>query len=138
MRAVLDTNVLVSAGRSRDGASNRLLDAAARRRFIMLVSVPLFLEYEAVLMRPENLAAFRVDRDTVTRALNFLAGYAEPVRLDYLWRPQSADPADEMVMEAAINGRADYIVTFNGRDFSAASRFGLQVVTPSEFLGRLR
>jgi predicted nucleic acid-binding protein len=102
----------------------------------MLVSVPLFLEYEAVLLRPENLAAFRLERDAMLRALNFMAGYIEPVWLDYLWRPQSADPADEMVMEAAINGRADYIVTFNGKDFSTASRFGVQIATPAEFLGR--
>lgn len=138
MRAVLDTNVLVSARRSVHGASNRLLAAAVDGRFTMLASVPLVLEYEAVLVRPENLAAFRLDHETALEALNFLVGHVEPVRLDYLWRPQSKDPADEMIMDAAINGRADFIVTFNERDFLAAVRFGIGIITPAGFLEMLK
>jgi putative PIN family toxin of toxin-antitoxin system len=138
VKAVLDTNVLVSARRSAQGASNRLLQAAVAGRFKMLVSVPLVLEYEAVLVRPENLAAFRLDRATVVEALDFLVGKAEPVWLDFMWRPQSNDPADEMLMDVAINGRADHIVTFNDKDFPTAVRFGISVTTPAAFLEMLK
>lgn len=100
----------------------------------MLVSVPLFLEYETVLTRPELLLALDLDRELVLGALDYLMGFVEPVRLEYLWRPQLNDPADEMVLETAINGRADYLVTFNDRDFRSAGRFGIRLATPAAFL----
>ena len=98
----------------------------------MLVSVPLFLEYEAVLSRPEHMEASGLSPETIAGFLDYLAGIVEPVRLHYLWRPQLADIADEMVLETAINGRADCIVTFNLAHFAPASRFGIEVVTPAE------
>lgn len=138
IRAVLDTNILISARRSRTGASNMLLHAVDQKTFQMLVSVPLFLEYEAVLTRPEHLRATGLAAETVAGFLNYLAEIVEPVRLHYLWRPQLGDVADEMVLETAINGRANCIVTFNGGHFGAAIRFGVQVVTPGEMMRRIR
>ncbi len=104
----------------------------------MLASVPLFLEYEAVLTRPEHLLAGRLTEQGVIGFLNYLAGLVEPVRLHYLWRPQLSDVADEMVLETAINGRADYIVTFNVGHFGPAGRFGIEIVTPAAVLRRIR
>jgi putative PIN family toxin of toxin-antitoxin system len=136
-RVVVDTNVLIAARRSKAGASNALLRAADRASFRMLVSVPLFLEYEAVLMRQEHLLATGLDTDAVAGFLDYLAGLVEPVLLHYLWRPQLGDVADEMVLETAINGRADCIVTFNMGHFAPAGRFGIEIVTPAELIGRL-
>jgi len=104
----------------------------------MMVSVPLFLEYEAVLTRPEHLLASRLTAQRVLEFLDYLAGIVDPVKLHYLWRPQLSDVADEMVLETAINGRADCIVTFNTRHFGAAARFGIDVVWPDEALRRIR
>jgi len=104
----------------------------------MLVSVPLFIEYEDVLTRPEHLLAARLTRQGVAEFLDHLAGLIEPVKLNYLWRPQLNDAADEMVLETAINGRADCIVTLNGRHFIPAARFGIEVVTPAETIGRIK
>jgi putative PIN family toxin of toxin-antitoxin system len=136
VRLVLDTNVLVSAGRSRRGASNALLRAVDAGMVHMLVSVPLFLEYEAVLSRPEFLAATGLNAAAVAGFLDYLAGLVLPVRLHYLWRPQLGDIADEMVLETAINGRADAIVTFNTKDFAPAERFGIALATPEVILRR--
>lgn len=138
IRAVIDTNILISARRSREGASNALIRAADGGAFQMLASVPLFLEYEAVLTRPEHLLAFRLPAEAVLGFLDYLAGLIAPVRLHYLWRPQLTDIADEMVLETAINGRADCIVTFNAGHFAPASRFGVEIVTPAELLRRLK
>jgi putative PIN family toxin of toxin-antitoxin system len=138
LRAVLDTNVLISARRSRTGASNELLRLLDRSAFQMLVSVPLFLEYEAVLTRPEHLLATGLDASSVNGFLGYLAALVEPVKLHYLWRPQLSDVADEMVLETAINGRANCIVTFNATHFTPASHFGVEVISPADFLGRLR
>jgi putative PIN family toxin of toxin-antitoxin system len=137
-RAVLDTNVLISARRSRTGASNELLRQLDGSAFQMLVSVPLFLEYEAVLTRPEHLLATGLSLLEVNGFLSYLASLVEPVKLHYLWRPQLSDTADEMVLETAINGRANCIVTFNVAHFTPASHFGVEVVSPADFLGRLR
>jgi putative PIN family toxin of toxin-antitoxin system len=137
LRAVLDTNVLVKARRSLTGASNALLRLLDQRSFTMVTSVPLFLEYEAVLSRPEHLAALNLTEQAVADFLDYLAGLVEPVRLYYLWRPQLTDEADEMVLETAINGRADVIVTFNVRHFGPAGRFGIAIIEPAQAIRRI-
>jgi putative PIN family toxin of toxin-antitoxin system len=136
-RVVLDTNILVAASRSRLGASFALLQALRQRRFVALVSVPLALEYEAVLCRPEQLKASGRD-EWMTRAfLDALCLCVEPVHLHYLWRPQLRDAADEMVLETALNGRAGALVTLNVDDFAPAANFRLPVLTPGKFLRQL-
>ena len=131
MRLVLDTDVVVAAFRSDRGASRRLLLAALNRKVIMLVSVPLMLEYEAVLKRPEQLDAIGVTSDEIDAVLDALAAVIEPVRLRFLWRPMLKDPSDEMVLETAVNGRADRLVTFNLRHLGqAAQEFGIRVDGP--------
>jgi len=137
-RAVLDTNILVAASRSRNGASHAVLRALREGRFTALASVPLMLEYEALLHRPEQLAAANRTAAATTAFLDALAVLVEPVTFFYLWRPQTRDPGDEMVLETALNGCADCIVTHNGADFHpAAARFRLAVLTPAEFLQQL-
>ena len=122
---------MVAAIRSDTGASRRLLVAGLQRQLTLLVSVSLLTEYEAVMTRPGHLAAARLSTADVAVLLNAVAAVAEPVRLAYLWRPQLRDPDDDMVLEAAINGQADRLVTFNQRDFAAAGgRFGLVICTP--------
>ena len=137
-RVVLDTNVLVAASRSRLGASFALLQAMRNRQFLVLLSVPLMLEYEAVLKRPEQLAASGRSVLMTDAFLDALCLCGEAVHLHYLWRPQLRDPADEMVLETALNGRADVLVSMNIRDFATAGRFRLKVATPGAFLRQLR
>jgi len=135
---VLDTDVLVAALRSDAGASRRVLEAARARRFKLLLSVPLMLEYESVLTRPENLAASGASREDVSAVLDELASIGKRVELMIRTRPVLSDPNDEMVLETAINGRADAIVTFNERDFRpVASRFRCLVVRPGEIVRTL-
>src|SRR5712691_1438301 len=119
---VLDTDVLVAALRSSRGASRQLLLGALDRRFELLLSVPLILEYEAVLTRPEHLAACGLRCEEIERFLDDLASVARPVRLAFRWRPRLSDPNDDMVLETAVNGNADAIVTFNQRDFKETRR----------------
>lgn len=135
MRVVFDTSVLVAGLRSRLGASNRVLYAIAEGRCVPLVSTAVFLEYEAVLSRPEQLFATQMSVVDVQGFLAAFASAAEPVEISFRWRPQLSDPADEMILEAAANGGADVIVTHNTRDFqSVALRFGIRTVSPAKFL----
>jgi putative PIN family toxin of toxin-antitoxin system len=138
MRVVLDTNIIVAASRSRNGASFALLLALRNGQFKTLASVPLMLEYEAVLKRPEQLTASNRTATMTDNFLDALSLFIEPVHLHYLWRPQLRDPADEMVLETALNGRAEALVTLNIADFAAASHFRLPVLTPGAFLRQLQ
>jgi len=136
---VLDTDVMVAALRSDRGASRQLLLAAFNRQFDLLLSVPLMLEYEAVLTRPQHLAACGLSGADVGRVLDDLAVVARPVRLAFRWRPRLPDPDDDMVLETAINGRASAIVTFNQRDFADAGKeFDCAVILPVTALQQIR
>jgi len=133
LRYVFDTNVLVAALRSGRGASRKLLLGALDEELRVLASVPLMVEYEAVLSRPENLMAFGLSAGDVNAVLDAFAAVAEPIQLRFLWRPRLIDPADEMVLETAINGRADRLVTFNLRHLKpAGEEFGVRAITPPE------
>ncbi|MGD0179965.1 MAG: putative toxin-antitoxin system toxin component, PIN family [Terriglobales bacterium] len=136
---VADTDVMVAALRSDRGASRQLLLAALNRQFELLLSVPLMLEYEAVLTRPEHLAACGLSAADVGHVLDDLAAVARPVRLAFRWRPTLSDPDDDMVLETAINGRASAIVTFNRRDFvSGTIGFRCAVISPATALQHIR
>jgi putative PIN family toxin of toxin-antitoxin system len=139
VRLVLDTDVLTAALRSDRGTSRRLLIGALTGRFGLLVSVPLMIEYEAVLTREEHLTAAGASVEDVMTVLDALASVLEPVRLSFLWRPMLPDATDDMVLETAVNGRADLVVTFNRRHFEVASaRFGIEVESTAEVVRRLR
>ena len=136
---MLDTDVLVAALRSRSGASWQLVDRALKREFTLLLSVPLVLEYEAVLTREEHRKVHGLSVPEVDELINSLVSVAESVQIRFLWRPLLSDPTDDMVLETAVNGRADLLVTFNQEDFAAAAKaFALKIVRPSEALHRLR
>lgn len=138
MKLVLDTNILVAGIRSRAGASNPLLIAGFRGRFDWVCSVPLFYEYEDVLSRADLLLDAGVSRVEMDAFLTDVAGVVLPVDLRFLWRPQLRDPGDEMVLETAVNGHADAVVTFNAKDFGTVpEQFGIKVWSPAEALRRL-
>jgi putative PIN family toxin of toxin-antitoxin system len=96
----------------------------ATRRLVALATPPLFLEYEDVLKRSEHRLAHGLTLEAIEEFLAEFAALIEPVEVHFQWRPQSRDPNDEMVLEAAINGGADALVTFNVADFAGpAERF---------------
>jgi predicted nucleic acid-binding protein len=135
---ILHADVVVAAFRSDRGASRVLLGWARARKFELLLSVPLLLEYEAVSTRSENLIASGADRDDVGAVLDELASICRTVEITIRTRPTLSDPDDEMVLETAINGMADAIVTFNDRDFKpAAIRWRCAVLRPRDVVRQL-
>ncbi len=139
MRFVLDTNVLVAGLRSPRGASAALLRLVLLGKIKPLVSVPLFLEYESVLLRPKHLLASQLTDTDVINFLNVFAGFITPTEIFYLWRPQLKDVNDDMVLETAVNGMADILVTFNTADFlPAVNQFNIKLMLPNHFLQELK
>jgi len=129
---VLDTNVLVSAMRSSVGASHQLLRRVGTKAagFEINLSVPLVLEYEMALVRDA-----KVDSESVDAVLAYLCKVGRHREIYFLWRPFLRDPADEMVLEVAVESGAEAIVTHNVRDYrEVEQQFGIRVVTPREFL----
>ncbi len=135
VRLVLDTSILVAAFRSRNGASRRLFEMLVEGRFILVATPALFLEYESVLKRPEQVKVHGKSLAEIDLFLESLAPYTALVRIHFQWKPQLRDPGDEFVLEAAINGGAEAIVTFNLADFLPATpRFGIEVMTPGSMI----
>lgn len=129
---VIDTNVLVAAARSRNGASHALLARLPDKRFTPAVSVPLFLEYRAVLLRAENLLGRPASQ--AEGFLDFFLSASHLQEIFYTWRPVLPDPGDDMLLELAVAASAETIVTHNLRDFRGTDKWGVAAVTPSDFL----
>jgi predicted nucleic acid-binding protein len=135
----LDTDVVIAAMRSPLGASAAIVRAMRQRQATLLLSVPLALEYEAVCRRPAHRMEAGLSDRQVEIFLDAVIAMGEPVPTHFLWRPQLHDPNDEMVLEAAVNGGADAVVTFNVRDYgTAASQFGVEVLLPREAITRIK
>ncbi|MEI9929983.1 MAG: PIN domain-containing protein [Rhizomicrobium sp.] len=131
----MDTSAVVAAMRSPTGASAALLRAARQRKVTPVANVALALEYEATCLLAEHRLAAGLSLEETEVFVDAVIAMCEPVENAFLWRPQLRDPGDEMVLEAAVNGRARSIVTFNRRDFEiAAQKFGVEVWLPAEAL----
>ena len=135
---MLDTDVVVAAMRSPRGASAELLRRIDAGDAVMLLTVALALEYEATCTLAEHRLASGLSEPDAGHYVDGLIGMAEPVRAFFRWRPQLRDPGDELVLEAAVNGQADAIVTFKESHLREARKsFGIPVVRPAEALRRI-
>lgn len=134
-RIVLDTNVPISALRSKRGASYRLLMRLDSGVYEPVVSVPLVLEYEAAAKK--LVGQSRLTARDVEAIIDYICAEAVRAKIFYLWRPILKDTKDDMVLEVAVASGCSHIVTFNTRDFAGAERFGVQILTPQAFLAEI-
>jgi putative PIN family toxin of toxin-antitoxin system len=135
MRIVIDTNVLISGLKSRRGASFKILHLIGADKFKTIVTVPLILEYEEILIRySKELGLGYTD---IKNIIDYICSESDRLSVYFLWRPILFDLKDEMVLEAAVVGNCQYIVTFNISDFSEAKRFGIKAITPKELLAQI-
>ena len=132
MRVVIDTNVLVSALRSRHGASFRLTQLLGSPQFQPIISPPLCLEHEDVFRRPGLLPGYTAQ--DIDDFLDYFLSECIECRIHFLWRPHLPDPKDDLVLELALAGGARFIVTHNVRDFKSLDALQIRAVTPDEFL----
>ncbi len=132
VNVVIDTNVIVSALKSRRGASYKLLISLPSGIYRPNLSVPLFIEYESVAKRTGLLNGLK--EQDIDYILDYILSQSSIRQIFYLWRPFLKDPQDDLVLEVAVESQSEYIVTFNKRDFSGVESFGIKVVTPQEFM----
>ena len=137
MRVVFDTSVLVAAARSRQGASFALINSIPTEEFLPCLSVALYLEWQAVMTRSENLPPNRTETDALG-FLRYLAGQAHLQEIHFLWRPFLPDADDDMLLELAFAAGCRYIVTHNVKDFHGSEELGVSAITPGDFLKLIR
>lgn len=101
----------------------------------MAISVPLAVEYEAVLTR--HAVTVGLDPSEAVTLVDYLCAVGRRQRIHFLWRPTLRDPHDDFILELAVAARCDYIVTHNVADFAGTGRFGVKVVRPGRFLRQL-
>jgi putative PIN family toxin of toxin-antitoxin system len=136
MRIVLDTNVVVGALRGKENAANRkVLRLCLLESLTPLLSNALFYEYEDVLARPMHFADPRVASADAQTLIAALVSVCEWVPTYYRWRPNLRDEADNHLVELAVAGNAEWIVTHNIRDFANMElSLPLRLLTPADVL----
>ena len=137
LRIVFDTSVLVAAARSRAGASYALVSSIPAAEFELCLSVGLFVEWLAVMTRPENLPLNQTAEDALG-FLRYLASQAHLQEIHFLWRPFLPDADDDMVLELALAAGCRYIVTHNVKDFRGSEELGVSAISPRDFLKLIR
>lgn len=131
----MDTSALISALRSRTGAAARLLELVFQGEIALCMDYKLACEYRDVAMRPAQRTASFLSGAEIERLIVRIEQFAEAVEVVVRHRPLSMDPEDDMVLDIAINGRVDAVVTHNVRHFrDAGARFGIKVWTPGTFM----
>ena len=131
-RVAIDTNVIISALRSRQGASNQFLRLLGTNQFESVVSVPLILEYEEVCKR--QMSALDMTHQQIEAFVDYICQVSLHRKIFYLWRPQLPDADDDFLLDLAVESMADYIITFNKKDFPDIDRFNIRLATPKEFM----
>jgi len=133
---VLDTNIIIAALRSKKGASYKLLSLVGTHQFEIHDSVALILEYEDVIQRHRE--EIGLSEEDVSVFIDSLCSMAKHHKIYFLWRPFLSDANDELVLELAVSANCEYIVTHNLSDFKGTEKFGIQAISPKEFLQIIR
>ncbi len=129
---VIDTNVVISALRSSKGASFKLISLLKQNKFTINISVPLILEYESILTR--EIKNLNLNLRDIEIFIDYICKIGKKYKIHYLWRPFLKDPKDDFILELAYTSKSNFIITFNKKDFKGVNQFGVEVITPQEFL----
>jgi len=133
MFVVLDTNVLVSALFSATGASFALIKAIPSPKFTPVLSPTLWTEYQDLVSRSGIIPAV-ISSATRQTICDIVYANARLQRIHYRWRTQLPDPGDAHVLEVAVAGQVEYIITHNIKDLRPAISFGITAITPGDFI----
>jgi putative PIN family toxin of toxin-antitoxin system len=136
VKAVVDTNVAVSAAINPAGSPAEVIRRWRQNAFIWLTSDPLLDEIRSVFAWPRVTRHFAWDESEVRDFLAILLQGASVVDMGPSLNT-ARDPADNRVLETAVAGGADYIVTGDDDLLSLGSYEGIEVVSPARFLAVL-
>ena len=135
MKIVIDTNVFFAALKSRRGASFKLISLLPSEKFSIAISVPLIVEYEDVLNRGK--LSKDITKDDIAHFIDFFCHIGDQHEIFFLWRPFLPDLSDDLILEVAVAGGCDAIITYNKRHFKNVEKFGLRTLDPKKFLAEI-
>jgi putative PIN family toxin of toxin-antitoxin system len=116
MKYLLDTCIVISALRSKQGASHFLMHKAILKQLPIIMHFKLLAEYHDVLTRPKMLSALIYTADEIEKILIGLVNVAEEVNPHFLWRPNLKDEKDNFLVEMAVASQPCTIITHNVKD----------------------
>lgn len=128
---VIDTNVLLSALYSNKGASFKLLSIIDSDKFVVNISTTLIYEYEEILKQKSKMEVSLIDD-----ILNYICKIAKKNEIFFLWRPKLKDVDDDFLLELAVRSNSS-IITLNKKDFKGSDEFGVNALSPKEFLEQI-
>ncbi len=131
-KIVIDTNVFISALKSKRGASFKLLFDTSKEKFEQTISPGLIFEYESVAKRKSS--GIKLSETDIDVIIDMICDWSIKCEIFYLWRPYLKDPKDDFILELAVESQSDFIITYNKSDFKGVEKFGVTVLTPKEFL----
>ena len=134
-KIVIDTNVFISALKSKRGASFKLLFDTSYEKFEQSISPSLIFEYESVAKRESSNIA--LNNSGIDSILDMICEWAIKCEIFFLWRPYLKDSKDDFILELAVESQSDFIITYNKNDFKGIEKFGVKVLTPKEFLKKI-
>ena len=135
VKIIIDSNVILSGLKSKNGYSYKLLELIPKNIFEIAISVPLILEYELVLIN--NIKLLELNKNDVENFIDYICRVSKHTKIYYLWRPFLKDPYDDHLLEVAVASSSDYIITFNLKDFKGIEKFGIKTLTPKEFIKKI-
>ncbi len=137
MNLVIDTNVWISALLSQNGLSREIIRLALLGKVVPQISVPLFLEYEAVMKRKEIQEQCYLDKEEQKELFQAFLSTCKYNEIFYLWRPNLKDKDDDFLVELAVASNSEVIITENIKDLKSNELFfDFKVVTVKEFIER--
>lgn len=138
IKIVVDTSVFVSALIGPSGPSREVIRQCLQGKYLPLMGVNLFCEYESVVFRESILAQCPLSKEEILKLLRAFLSVCEWVNIYYLWRPNLRDEADNHLIELAIAGNARFLVTNNLKDFQNTQLLfpNLLTISPQELLKR--
>ena len=131
-KIIIDSNVILSGLKSKNGYSFKLLKQIPNNKFKIAISVPLILEYESLLM--SNIKTLGLNKKDINDFINYICKISEHTKIYYLWRPFLKDPYDDHLLEVAVASSSNYIITFNIKDFINIEQFGIKALKPKDFI----
>lgn len=120
-KIVIDTNVLIGALIGKQYSANRqIIELCFKEQFQPLINNTLFTEYEDVISRPEIIDKTPYNNREINELFDALLSICQWIKVYYLWRPNLKDENDNYLIELAVAGNAEIIVTHNLKDFKQA------------------
>ena len=137
MLIVLDTNIIFQALYSSSGASHIILNEIINGNIDIAISVPVFLEYETVLKRQENLDKFELGISDINDILSAIAYLSRKFGIFFDMVPNLKDETDNKFLNLCFRSSADYLISSNIKDFKFNTDLifpSIEIITPSQFI----